>query len=137
MWQIAQEAIDCYYFISLARVHRSNLIARAVSAGKDGHARVLRDLPCNSYLLHLGQAALGMAVGDKILLSICGLVHVKSLCVAGKTRAFFISFGSRPVLLISLRSRTAFLPGEMECLRAWKQKRKIEKDKKILFPLAT
>lgn len=123
MWKRAQEAIDCYYFISAARIHRSNLIARAVSAGKDGHAQALRDLPCNSYLLHLGQAALGTAVGDKtLLLSICGLVHMKSLCITGKTRAFFISFGSRTVLLRSLQSRTTFLPGEMECLQAWKKK---------------
>ena len=94
------------------------------------------DLPCKSYLLHLGKAPLGKAIGDKILLSINGLVHAKSLRITGKTRALFISFGSKPVLTISLRSRTTFLPGEMECLQAWKKKFK-KKTKNFISPLHT
>lgn len=59
---------------------------------------------------------------------------MKSLEVTGKTRVLFISFGSKPVLPRSLWSRTTFLPGEMECLQAWKKIKKMKK--KVLFPLS-
>jgi hypothetical protein len=59
---------------------------------------------------------------------------MKSLDITGKTRALFISFGSKPVLPMSCQSRTSFLPGEMECLQAWKKK---FKKKKFLFPFST
>lgn len=59
---------------------------------------------------------------------------MKSLDVTGKTRVLFISFGSKPVLPRSLWSRTTFLPGEMECLQAWKKIKKMKK--KVLFPLS-
>lgn len=66
---------------------------------------------------------------------ISGLVHVKSFCITGKTRALFISFGSKPVLPMSLRSRTTFLPGEMGCLQAWKKN--LKRRRNFLFPFST
>lgn len=63
------------------------------------------------------------------------VVHVNSLCVTGKTGALFISFGSKPVLPMSLRSRTTLLPGEMECLQAWKKN--LKRRRNFLFPFST
>ena len=62
---------------------------------------------------------------------------VKSLRGTGKTRVLFISFGSKPVLPLSLGSRTTFMPGEMECLQAWKKNLKRRRNYFILFPFST
>lgn len=82
-----------------------------------------------------GRPPWGKLLGTKSSSSQPCRVHVKSLCITGKTRALFISFGSKPVLPLSFRSRTTFCQVKWSVYRHGKKN--LKRRPKFLFPLST
>lgn len=122
--------------VSLARIHGLKVTARAVGAEDEGRAWALWAFPWKSYMAHLGQATLGKAAGDKILLvsampSACEItLHNRK----DKSTLYFLWVQTCFASKLSVTNN--FLPGEMECLQAWKKKFK-KKTKIFISPLHT